>query len=368
MDTYEFSPNAVHRIIGVTFISNDAIPRWCPFLYLLRDLNDSLLPDNSTLISLWRTYSSLDPSIDAFGRTILQPPRRLLFPKIPVFSDPRPDPDDTDFVRTRSLTGFHPYLAKAAFPSLGIMYQADWDGYQSMEVPFIFERVVISDRRAAATESDLIPALAPPFESIGASEYWFEPIRRTLMMHLNLEEEIGKKGKKKVVTYLSTQDESSGPNLREADHNALIRALQKMGRRYGYEINVVSSTTPWNERMTAIVKSTVCKWPCLEGFSNSDTDWIQVVLGVHGMHLVDFVFMQPSSHTTLFEIFPYGTFRRDNQILAHAVGSLHLVWWNDRWVFSSVLRERCRDEHSPVTDHIQGLPHQDPTIQPIMGK
>jgi hypothetical protein len=212
--------------------------------------------DASTLISLWRTYSSIHPSIDASGDTSLSPPRRLFFPRISTFSDHRPYPDNPDLVRTRSATGFHPYLVKAAFPALGIMYREDWNDYQSMRVPFILERVVISDRGAAASASAQNPPFAPPFESLKASTYWFEPIRRTLATYLDLQDE-SRKTRNKVITYLSTQEESFDLSLRDADHKALIEALKKMGRRYGYEVNIVTEATTWDERMSAIVRSTV---------------------------------------------------------------------------------------------------------------
>lgn len=49
-------------------------------------------PHNSTLFSLWRMYSTLDPSIDRQGRTTLPPPHRIFFPQARVFTDPNPLP------------------------------------------------------------------------------------------------------------------------------------------------------------------------------------------------------------------------------------------------------------------------------------
>jgi hypothetical protein len=137
------------------------------------------------------------------------------------------------------------------------MYQADWHDYEAMHVPFILERTVIADRRAAGSQN---PVFAAPFEDLETSIHWLEPIRRSLAMHLNLEDELSKR-RKKVVTYLSSQ-EGAGLRIRDADHRALTDALNKMGRRYGYEINLVSARTSWDERMTAIVRSTVCRYLC----------------------------------------------------------------------------------------------------------
>jgi hypothetical protein len=138
------------------------------------------------------------------------------------------------------------------------MYKEDWNDYQSMQVPFVLERVVIADRGAAADASSQRPVFAGPFEDVETSAHWFEPIRRTLALSLDVEDELEReRERKRVVTYLSAQDESPGLILREDDHNALVDALKKMGRRRGYEINIVTGKTTWVERMSAIARSTV---------------------------------------------------------------------------------------------------------------
>jgi hypothetical protein len=144
------------------------------------------------------------------------------------------------------------------------MHQADWNDYQTMVVPFVFERIVLSDRDAAVSAgmAETEPIFAEPFEKLSASEHWLEPIRRSLAQHLDLEDEFeGTKKKKKktktVITYLSNQADTNGIRLREADHKGLVTALKKMGRKNGYEVNVVGEGTSWDERMSSIVRSTV---------------------------------------------------------------------------------------------------------------
>lgn len=132
-----------------------------------------------------------------------------------------------------------------------------------MEVPFIIERVVVADRDAAALDRgsrpSQAPVFAPPFEGLSGSDYWWEPVRRTLATYLDVYETgKGKRKEKPVVTYIERQIEEDGPRIRDADHQALVAALWRMGRDYGYEIHVVSEKeTGWDERMTAVVKSTV---------------------------------------------------------------------------------------------------------------
>lgn len=221
--------------------------------------SDIYILDNSTLFALWRTYSSLDSSIDSAGNTNLPPPLRLVFPNTHPFTDPLPPEDEPSKRRSRVDTGFHPYLAKAAFPQLGMQFFIDWDDFHKMEVPFVFERIVIADR--SATEGAIVegqPIYSPAFGLEGGSSHWWEPVRTTLATYLG-QHEI-KPNAKKVVTYIHTQAESQGANLSDEDHKSISDALNKMARTYGYEVYVVSTQTnqtDWVTKMTAIVKSSV---------------------------------------------------------------------------------------------------------------
>ncbi|KAG5650906.1 hypothetical protein H0H81_010580 [Sphagnurus paluster] len=265
-------------------------------------------PHNSTLISLWRAYSSLDPYIDSSGQTSLPPPLRLFFPQVRVFTDPNPLPHFHEIRRRRVDTGFHPFLLKAAFPQLTVMYQEDWEDYHKLPVPFLIERIVIADREAAeASVKHGEPPFAPAF-SLGASRHWWEPVRHTLVSYFDFNEN---KKAKKVVTYVHRQSESTGLKLRDEDHQALVTTLKKMARDYGHEVHVVSSETDWAERMDAIVKSTV-------------------VLGPHNTDLLDSIFMKTSPQATLMEFFPTDTFARDEALVAQARGMRYFMWWHSR--------------------------------------
>lgn len=183
-------------------------------------------------------------------------PHRLFFPQVRVFTDPDPLPHFHWIPRRRVDTGFHPYLLKAAFPSLTVMYLEDWEDYHKLELPFLIERIVVADREAAEASGDKgQPALASAFQ-LSASQNWWEPVRQTLMSYFGEPDEKSKK----VVTYLHRQGEETGVKLREEDHQALLRALSKMGQKDGYEVHVVSSRTDeteWNQKLDALAKSTV---------------------------------------------------------------------------------------------------------------
>lgn len=204
----------------------------------------------------------MDPTIDSEGRTQLPPPQRLIFPHNPFFTDPDPDPevDNPPTIRRRRVdTGFHPYLAKAAFPYLTIMYSQDFEDYAKIRAPFVFERLVIADRLAAAQVLDPTePDFSPAFE-LETSKFWWEPVRKTMASFLDLSSS-GQDATKKAMTYIVTQDNLASPKLRSEDHEKLVSALKKMERNTGYEVHIIyddTARTPWIERMEAITRSTV---------------------------------------------------------------------------------------------------------------
>jgi len=280
--------------------------------------------NNHTLLSLWRTYTSLDQSIDSRGRTSLPPPRRLIFPSIPYFSEPRHDPDNTTNPRSRSKTGIDDIAAKAAFPTLAIMYREDWHDFAQMQIPFVLERVVVADRSAAARASSNQPVFSPPFQDMVASKHWWQPVRRSMIGFLQLPDEHKSKSAaamevtKPVVTYFSTQGKGSGPRLKDEDHNLLVKTLKTFQRTSGYEVNIVPANAPWMDRMKILVRSTI-------------------VIGIFGTNLADTYFMKPSPHTTLMEFFPSGYFSRDQELPARYLGWRYIAWWNDRKLSGSSL-------------------------------
>ncbi|KII87619.1 hypothetical protein PLICRDRAFT_176414 [Plicaturopsis crispa FD-325 SS-3] len=277
----------IANIDGVTWISNDQTPH------------------NHTLLSLWRTYSVLDPQISSTGHTTLAAPRRIFFPSIPTFSDHAPD-DPADLrPRVRSQAGFHPLLAKTAFPTLGLLFKEDWEDFAKLGLPFRFQRLVIADRGAAArSASPLVPETAGPFEQLTGSDHWLQPVRRALAASLGVE--LDGRQRKPVVTYVATQGESAGPRLRDADHRVLVDSLQKIG----VEVRVVSGDDmPWGDFMRTILRSTV-------------------VLGPYGQHMTDGLYMQQGG--TLIEFFPAGVFVRDQAFPVRALGSHYVAFQNEQ--------------------------------------
>lgn len=56
----------------------------------------------------------------------------------------------------------------------------------------------------------------------------------------------------------------------------------------------------------------------------------QVIMGVHGDHLLDFVFMKRSPHSTLIEMYPENKFVRDRAVIAESLGKRYIAWSGSR--------------------------------------
>jgi len=53
-------------------------------------------------------------------------------------------------------------------------------------------------------------------------------------------------------------------------------------------------------------------------------------MGVHGDHLLDFVFMKRSPHSTLIEMYPENKFVRDRAVIAESLGKRYIAWSGSR--------------------------------------
>jgi hypothetical protein len=181
-----------------------------------------------------------------------------MLPAVPTFSD-RP-PDDPTVIRVRSSLGVHPFLFKAAYPTLaGQLHLEDVDDYVTFSAPILIDRLVVADRGAAAryygARGVELESWMPPFTELNASTSWFEPVRQNLASYFGEGERAV--GKQIEVTYLVRQNRLGASRFVEDDHKALIDALGKLERE-GHKVNIVDDDADWETRMRAIVASTVC--------------------------------------------------------------------------------------------------------------
>ena len=57
---------------------------------------------------------------------------------------------------------------------------------------------------------------------------------------------------------------------------------------------------------------------------------LQIILSVHGNHLMDSIFMLPSPQSTVIEFFPSNKFSRDRELVMHARGLRYMAWWENQ--------------------------------------
>lgn len=180
---------------------------------------------------------------------------------------------------------------------MGILYSENWKDYADMHVPFVFDRVVVSDRGAAErgrtewaqhwdapvarddVDYDLrkrqelapeleegLPAWAAPFVGLSVPGDWWAPAREALRSYLGLpiDPPPVSRGTKPVLTYVSMADEpwtARDARVRDEDHPALVEgllSLQKEGVLS--EVHIVrgnGSRDIWEDRMSAISRSQV---------------------------------------------------------------------------------------------------------------
>ena len=229
------------------------------------------------LVGLWRTYSSLDPTITPSGDTQLPPPSRMILPHVQAGKW-------NDYAKMNS------FLSRAIFPSMSYEYENDFLDRADTARSFLFERVVFVDRAAAFRGEEFRKTWRTASEAmkIDASRYWWSPIRKNLIEFVGgaggttemsgdvglgvgveqddtpseldvveLEEEEGalaeemkerleelRKAKqahsgKPVITYISRQ-EWGRRELLQRDHDELVKELNDLEKKYGWEVNVVS--------------------------------------------------------------------------------------------------------------------------------
>lgn len=217
------------------------------------------------MISLLRTYSSLDTEVTPDGATTLEFPSRIVYPRIPYFSDPRPPGEESGsdelIPRTRTQLGLPYSLTKSLLPSTGIMFHDDWVDFHESEIPYVLERVVIADREAAtkASSGDGLPYWSAPFKNLSASKNWWEPVRWGLSRIMRVTDD----SNEFVITYISRQDVESGPTLKPEDNDVLVKELERLARDAKCTLKIIPHSAPWQDKLSAILRSTVRTLPSL---------------------------------------------------------------------------------------------------------
>ena len=193
-------------------------------------------------------------------------------------------------------------------PTLELMYQEEWADYADMQLPYIFERVIVVDRAVADAgregwstrwqpmlnthgdelrkrQLDLaelnqegLPAWAAPFIGFDAPERFWAPARAALLSYIGLPsdaESVSTKRRKPVVTFVSMADEpyEAGAHIRTEDYPDLVAGLEKLAKQgIVSEFHIVKNNgtkESWEERMKIITRTDVSP-PSLDCIPTSD--------------------------------------------------------------------------------------------------
>lgn len=309
--------NSASRISGVTFLVNDPAQFLDHYYHYAAEL----------LFGLWRTYSSLDPSINAAGQTQLPTPARMMMPHVPAGKW-------NDYAKMNS------FISRAIFPSMSYEYQSDFLDRSDTARAYILDQVVFADRAAAFRGPEFAKTWRTASEAVtlGGSRYWWSPVRRNLLefvgsgegVDISLEEfgvgleevddELGlsaleehgvddevnfvrrlpaasqrdepvsdrdakhrknkgpKRGKDNsprreyspgnpVITYVSRQDWGRRMLIKQ-DHEELVKQLRALEKKYGWEVSQGVATF---KEQRLIFRSTL--WPWTSSLVTSKSVW-----------------------------------------------------------------------------------------------
>lgn len=199
---------------------------------------------------LWRTYSSLDTHINEEGITSLPPPRRFLFTRT----------DDW-----RDYAKMNQYIVDSAFPSMPVENARDWQDRNETNQPYVFDRVVLSDRAAAMRGESFVATGRTASEAFAlpSSRPWWSPIRANILEFAGLSRNTGSGTMDRpVITYISRQDWGRRMLIPE-DHDRLVAALHDLEARYGYEVNIVSMDKLSREEQLRLAGRTTVSLVCI---------------------------------------------------------------------------------------------------------
>ncbi|KAF8829970.1 hypothetical protein HHX47_DHR2000013 [Lentinula edodes] len=290
----------------------------------------------------------------------------------------------------RDDPGFNSYFLRAAYPSMSVEHQEDWDDRvaasrsnsgQDQDRAWLFPTAMLIDR--SATFRDDMTGSHTQRTAAQAWEYmrnigrlrgervggWWEPVRDAVLRFAGAgdvqeeyrerellldgtedrraENKMGEDGHigvtkqidipmphKVVVTYISRQS-GVRRKLTPASHESLVSALRESADRKGFELIIMEAEKLTKDEQLQVIGRTT------------------ILLGVHGNGLTHLVFMPPTRLSSVIEIFYPGGFAHDYHWTARALGMQHFAVWNDTFLThpdepSVVYPEGFQDDYIPV--------------------
>ncbi|KAG9005437.1 hypothetical protein FRB93_009743 [Tulasnella sp. JGI-2019a] len=291
-----------------------------------------------TFLGLWRMFASLDPKIDAHGKSTLPKLGRIIVPYC----------SDDDWVNA-GRAPFNQWFLQGVFPSIGIESSRDWNHRVSLTASpkglsaFRFANVVLSDRSASFRgnlcpgRTNRIASEAYEVTTSTSSQWWWEPIRQSVLKLSRVEKsimersvmwdgvwkwgldfvdknpqtlELALKSTPIVISYIVRTNKRM---LRPEDHKELVHGLRQLCASKGWQLNIVHAERMSKDEQVLMAAKTT------------------IMLGVHGNGLTHLVWMSPSPLSTVIEMFYPGGFARDYEWTARALGHRHYAIRNDTY-------------------------------------
>ncbi|KAJ3827496.1 hypothetical protein F5880DRAFT_1211137 [Lentinula raphanica] len=261
----------------------------------------------------------------------------------------------------RDVPGFNSFFIRAAFPSMTIEHQEDWDDRVSAtrvsahaknkERAFLFPLVLLVDRSAAfrdemtGSHTQRTAAQAWEYmrshgklrgEKVGG---WWEPVRSAVLRFIGIRDRTGgakyvastsasgspslSSPEKILITYISRQS-GLRRKLTRASHEGLVSALEEFVERRNAVRGTQDQKPKFEFELIVMEAEKLTKDEQLEIISRTT-----ILLGPHGNGLTHLVFLPPTSLSTVIEIFYPGGFAHDYHWTSRALGMRWVGIWND---------------------------------------
>ncbi|TFK54523.1 hypothetical protein OE88DRAFT_1655227 [Heliocybe sulcata] len=326
-------------------------------------------PRTSTKDTMHNLFLGSSPFFHTSSKQISPPP-------VPVFD--RAIFAHASAPQWRDKPGFNGYFFRAAFPSLALETQDDWQdrirntqplpvsslsptasGEEELGRAYHFPAMMVVDRSAAfkgrmcgstnqrtAAEAyyymrdrgllrqsgfeydytDVTPKPASLAFPALPENAWWEDVRRRVVKFAGAGQREHREGLLSaekgdvVITYISRQ--AVRRRLVQEQHEGLVKALEEMVERKNGEERKAGRERRWEVNVVQAEKMGRDEQVRLASRST-------VMLGVHGNGLSHLILMPPSERSTVIEIFIPQGFAHDYEWTSRALGHRHFAVWND---------------------------------------
>ncbi len=294
---------------------------------------------------------------------------------------PLPDIDRIIFAHSnadgwRDGPGFNAYFMRAAFPSITVEVEEDWQDRvvhsqsAANEKVFLFPLVLLTDRSAShrgvicGSQTQRIAAEAHDYMQLDdlrglagkGGGMWWESVRQNVLSFAGIAPRTEED--KVVITYVSRQGVSRR-KLTADSHDSLVTALQALVARKNKEYEdyirvdgLAGLNAAGVKHADAVSVGKKKRWELTVMAAetmNKDAQIAQaakttVMLGVHGNGLSHLLWMPQSSTSVeagdvkttsgqraVIELFYPGGFAHDYHWTSRALGHAHYAVWNDTW-------------------------------------